>query len=264
VGCTRYNVLRQYQVDHPRRYLALRHHVKGQEINVLQIQKENLCLASRRQVMASLAACASLVPYAAKADDNTPTDSNTKQVVVQTLPSGVKVIDLKEGTGPYPAYGQLVSISYKGYVRVGSSEGSKGVEPPMFEQVSNYLIKHGNGRIIPGLDEGLHTMRVGGSRRIIIPPKLGYVETGLGPVPESFYARFQLNRLLDEMVQSRNGRLIFEVEMLSAFDDEADQGYYGDKSLSPDQFNTLRQNIERSQREAKAAGAGSPLKGPEV
>jgi len=107
-------------------------------------------------------------------------------------------------------------------------------------------------------------MRVGGSRRIIIPPKLGYVETGLGPVPESFYARFQLNRLLDEMVQSRNGRLIFEVEMLSAFDDEADQGYYGDKSLSPDQFNTLRQNIERSQREAKAAGAGSPLKGPEV
>jgi hypothetical protein len=107
-------------------------------------------------------------------------------------------------------------------------------------------------------------MKVGGVRRIIIPPKLGYVDTGLGPVPEGFYARYQLNKLLDQMVADRNGRIIFEVELLSAFDDEADQGYYGDKSLSPDQFNTLRDNLEQKQRAAKAAGKTSPLAGQEA
>ena len=107
-------------------------------------------------------------------------------------------------------------------------------------------------------------MKVGGLRRIIIPPKLGYVDVGLGPVPESPLARFQLNRLLNKMIAAKNGQLIFDVELLNAIDDEADQGYYNDKSLTPEQFNTLRENIEQRQREAKAAGRTSGVVGKEA
>jgi hypothetical protein len=120
-----------------------------------------------------------------------------------------------------------------------------------FNTDTGYLIKHGNGRTVPGLDEGLHTMRVGGKRRIIIPPKLGYTTSGLGPVPVGPYGRWKLNRLIDRMVELRGGNVIFDVEMKSIMDDEADQGYYMDKSLSPEDFSTLRQNIESSQQVAR-------------
>ena len=94
-----------------------------------------------------------------------------------------------------------------------------------------YLIKHGNGMMIAGLDEGLHTMKVGGKRRILIPSKLGYVDTALGPMPEMPWNRWKLNNLLDDMVAVAGGTIIFEVAMLSIVEDEADQGYYSDDSL---------------------------------
>jgi hypothetical protein len=97
-------------------------------------------------------------------------------------------------------------------------------------------------------------MKVGGLRRIIIPPKLGYVDIGLGPIPKSPVSRFKLNRLLEQMVASKNGQIIFDVYLKKVFDDEADQGYYNDRSLTPDEFNTLRENLEKSQRNAKKPG----------
>jgi len=122
-----------------------------------------------------------------------------------------------------------------------------------YDSAPSYLIKHGNGKTIPGLDEGLHTMKVGGVRRIIIPPKLGFVASGLGPLPVSPWDRFKLNSLLDNMVELRAGQLVFDVELRSAIEDEADQGYYSDRSLSPEDFDTLRENIQKSTREAKEA-----------
>jgi len=49
----------------------------------------------------------------------------------------------------------------------------------------------------------------------------------------------------------KGGNFIFDVTLKSIIEDEADQGYYDDQSLSPDEFNTLRQNIEFGQQEAR-------------
>ena len=104
-------------------------------------------------------------------------------------------------------------------------------------------MKHGNGRLVPGLDEGIHTMKVGGVRRLLIPPKLGYIDVGLGPVPQYPWQRYRLNKLLDEMVAIGAGTIIFEVTLLNVIDDEANQGYYTDDSLTPEDFNKLRENL---------------------
>mmetsp|Transcript_2061 Transcript_2061/g.2806 ORF Transcript_2061/g.2806 Transcript_2061/m.2806 type:complete len:326 (+) Transcript_2061:386-1363(+) len=196
------------------------------------------------------------------ATSTSTTNNNKEGVLLYTTKSGLRYIELKEGNGPSPKYGNLVSISYKAFIKLPeSSKLSKNSNLQEYDTDNAYLIKHGNGRIIPGLDEGLHTMKVGGKRRIIIPPKLGYVGPGvLGPLPESPYGRYKLNNLLDEMIAVRGGNVVFDVELKSVIVDEADQGYYEDDSISPEDFNTLRLNMQqnnKSQRDENDGGSGS-------
>ena len=183
-----------------------------------------------------------------------PTSTNVategQSVTVFKTKSGLQYIDIAEGSGSAPKYGNFVSISYKAYVKLPDAKG-QSFELDEFDSDKGYLIKHGNGRTVPGLDEALHTMRVGGKRRVIIPPKLGYTTSGLGPIPVGPYGRWKLNRLIDRMVELRGGNVIFDVEMKSIMEDEADQGYYTDDSLSPDDFSTLRFNLETSQQAAR-------------
>ncbi len=189
------------------------------------------------------------VPFTTAAPE---ASSSAGGVTVYKTKSGLQFIDLVEGSGPTPRYGNFVTISYKAYIKLPDIKGttSKFEE---FDSDAGYLVKHGNGRNVPGLDEGLHTMKVGGKRRIIIPPKLGYVTSGIGPIPVGPVGRWKLNHLLDKMVEVKGGNLIFDVEMRSIIADEADQGYYDDDSLSPEDFDRLRQNIQGAQQAARGA-----------
>ncbi|KAL3796859.1 hypothetical protein HJC23_008812 [Cyclotella cryptica] len=190
------------------------------------------------------------IPQSSAPPESSASNVNGNSVTVFKTKSGLQYIDIVEGTGISPRYGNFVSISYKAYIKFPDIQG-KPSKLDEFDSDGAYLIKHGNGRTVPGLDEGLHTMKVGGKRRIIIPPKLGYVTSGLGPIPPGPYGRWKLNRLLDRMIEVKGGNVIFDVEMRSVIEDEADQGYYEDESLSPEDFNTLRQNLERSQQAAR-------------
>jgi hypothetical protein len=192
------------------------------------------------------------IPRSTAPPTATAANVDGKSVTVFKTRSGLQYIDIAEGTGPTPKYGNFVSIAYKAYIKLPDATG-KSYKLDEFDSDRGYLVKHGNGRTVPGLDEGLHTMRVGGKRRVIVPPKLGYVTSGLGPIPVGPYGRWKLNRLIDRMVELRGGNVIFDVEMNSIMEDEADQGYYTDESLSPEDFGTLRQNIEASQQAARAA-----------
>eukprot|EP00612_Vaucheria_litorea_P005309 CAMPEP_0171460136 /NCGR_PEP_ID=MMETSP0945-20130129/5127_1 /TAXON_ID=109269 /ORGANISM="Vaucheria litorea, Strain CCMP2940" /LENGTH=117 /DNA_ID=CAMNT_0011986267 /DNA_START=305 /DNA_END=656 /DNA_ORIENTATION=+ len=89
-----------------------------------------------------------------------------------------------------------------------------------------YLIKHGNGKQIQGLEIGLHGMKVGG--------KEGYMETGLGPIPANSFRRNRLSKMLQNM--KKDGELVFDVELLEIFDDEADVGYYTDETFSKEEI----------------------------
>lgn len=194
------------------------------------------------------------VPQSTAPPESKSQSEDGKSVTVFKTKSGLQYIDLVEGTGPSPRYGNFVSISYKAYIKLPDVQG-KPAKLDSFDADPAYLVKHGNGRTVPGLDEGIHTMKVGGKRRIIIPPKLGYVTSGLGPIPPGPVGRWKLNNLLDKMVELKGGNLVFDVEMRSVIEDEADQGYYDDESLSPEDFNTLRQNIESSQQAARGNNA---------
>jgi FKBP-type peptidyl-prolyl cis-trans isomerase len=191
---------------------------------------------------------ATVAPTAVSAADDT-TVPKPEGVSVYQLPSGVKYLELVPGTGRSPAYGQLCSVQYKAYVKLPASAKDPNPSPIQFDSDNGYLIKHGNGRIVPGFDEGLHSMKVGGRRRILVPNKLGY-KFGLGPVPEMPWDRWRLNSMLDKMEGMKGGTIVFEVTLLSVMDDEADQGYYQDSALTEDEFETLKVNLRQKTADA--------------
>jgi hypothetical protein len=203
---------------------------------------------TRRQTLAATLASAGLVLGSASSAIAAPAE---EEVPLFQLPSGLKYVELKEGIGATPRYGQLLSISYKGYIKLPASKEDRNPQPQLFGQSAAYLIKHGNSRTIEGLDQGLHTMKVGGSRRLVIPAKMGYTRGGLGPLPPSPWDRYRLNNLLDDMVRLQGGSLVFEVTLLSSMNDEADQGYYEDGSPTPEEFERLRSSIQRKAAAAK-------------
>ena len=95
-----------------------------------------------------------------------------------TTPSGLRIIDVKPGTGPVPQAGQTVTVNYTGWLFVDGKKGKKF--DSSFDRGEPFSFTLGRGQVIKGWDEGLATMHVGGKRTLIIPPELGYGASGAG------------------------------------------------------------------------------------
>jgi peptidylprolyl isomerase len=93
---------------------------------------------------------------------------------IQSTPSGLRYIDLKAGTGATPKPGQTVTVNYTGWLLNGTKFDASADHGQAFS------FAFGQGQVIKGWDEGLSTMKVGGQRRLIIPPDLGYGTRGAG------------------------------------------------------------------------------------
>lgn len=153
--------------------------------------------------------------------------------------SGLKYFDLVEGTiGKTPRYGQLVSFYYTTYYKATPESPLDFVDSSFVSGKRPFLHKHGNGRIVRGIDEGLHTMKVGGKRRLVVPKSIGYNEFGLGPLPEDGGRRRKLGALLD-LLDKDQGELIFDIELVLVAEDENDQGYYDDVAVSQEEVRKL-------------------------
>jgi len=93
-----------------------------------------------------------------------------------TTESGLKYYDLEVGEGPSPEAGQLVSVHYTGWLEDGTKFDSS------LDRGQPITFPIGVGQVIPGWDEGVSTMKVGGQRQLVIPSKLAYGEQGAGGV----------------------------------------------------------------------------------
>lgn len=93
-----------------------------------------------------------------------------------TTDSGLKYYDIAEGEGPTPEVGQIVSVNYTGWLADGTKFDSSldfGV-PFQFPVGQEY--------VIPGWDEGVASMKVGGKRQLVVPAELAFGSEGIGDV----------------------------------------------------------------------------------
>ena len=112
-----------------------------------------------------------------------------------TMDSGLRVIDLVEGTGDQPAPGQTVTVDYTGWM--GGFDNADGKFDSSKDRRKPLTFPVGIGRVIPGWDEGVLGMKVGGKRRMTIPPILGYgVKRGVaGVIPANATLYFEVELL---------------------------------------------------------------------
>ena len=92
-----------------------------------------------------------------------------------TTESGLTYQDLRCGRGPEAVGGSSVTIRYTAALEDGTQFDSS------VSQGGSFVFPLGRGQVIEGLDEGIRGMRVGGARRLEIPPELGYGDAGFPP-----------------------------------------------------------------------------------
>lgn len=156
--------------------------------------------------------------------------------------SGLKFVDFEEGKGPRPKWGDIIRIQYVAYTI--SPDGNSLVKEDSSygrNRDEGFFIHHGNGEMVLGLEEALHSMAVGGRRRAIIPPDLAYNDIDLGPVPPAAWTR----RKFSQHLSNGDGTVVFDIELLSVAPDPDDRGYYDDLTPDDDELVELADNAAR-------------------
>jgi peptidylprolyl isomerase len=103
--------------------------------------------------------------------------------------TGLGIIDIETGTGETPEAGQTLAVHYTGWLSDGTKFDSS------LDRGTPFEFALGQGQVIPGWDEGLATMNVGGIRRLILPPELAYGEAGRPGIPPNAELTFDIQLL---------------------------------------------------------------------
>jgi FKBP-type peptidyl-prolyl cis-trans isomerase FkpA len=122
-------------------------------------------------------------------------DSNPITPTPTIPPQSFTVLDLRVGTGAEAVAGKRLTVHYALWFFSTTGTDGKGQLIQTSVGSTPFSFTLGQADVIPGWDQGLVGMKVGGVRRLIVPPALAYGATGNGPIPP-------------------NTNLVFEIELL--------------------------------------------------
>lgn len=122
--------------------------------------------------------------------ESSPNPTATGSAKIITMQDGLTIQDETVGTGMVASSGKKVTVNYVGTLTDGTKFDSS------YDRNQPFSFNLGAGEVIKGWDEGVAGMKIGGKRKLTIPPALGYGESGAGGVIPP------------------NATLIFEVELL--------------------------------------------------
>ncbi|TVU32739.1 hypothetical protein EJB05_24495 [Eragrostis curvula] len=173
-------------------------------------------LTRRHLFLAAAATAASTLPTAA-------VSAATPRFADIPGSGGVKALDLREGSGEVPVEGDQVAIHY--YGRLAAKQGWRFDSTYDHKDETGdpmpFVFTIGSGKVISGIEAAVKSMRVGGLRRVIIPPSQGYQNTSQEPIPPNFFDRQRLFTTIFNPTRLANGEgstlgtLIFDIELIS-------------------------------------------------
>ena len=108
----------------------------------------------------------------------------------QTMNNGLVIEDIKIGDGQEVEKFNIVTVNYTGLLENGTKFDSS-LNPAR----TPFRFTVGAGQVIKGWDEGLMGMKVGGKRKLTIPPELGYGSRDNGPIPANSTLIFEIDLL---------------------------------------------------------------------
>ena len=152
-----------------------------------------------KRILASICAVAGLAAAGCIDGSTGPSCQQVSSLVTGTsgdtvtIVSGLRYIETQVGTGVAAQSCQLSSVNYVGQLTDGT----------VFDQGDGYTVFPGSGQSIIGFEQGVVGMKIGGTRRLIIPPSLGY-----GSTP-----RYDANG--NEVIPA-NSTLVFDLELVGA------------------------------------------------
>uniref|UniRef100_A0A0D9VCN3 peptidylprolyl isomerase n=1 Tax=Leersia perrieri TaxID=77586 RepID=A0A0D9VCN3_9ORYZ len=187
------------------------------KIQAATIAEAHAPTVSRRHLLLASAASSTLPTAAASAAAAAPPFAE--------IPGsgGVKALDLRESSGDVPSDGDQVAIHY--YGRLAAKQGWRFDSTYDHKDETGdpmpFVFTVGAGNVIPGIEAAVKSMRVGGLRRVIIPPSQGYQNTSQEPIPPNFFDRQRLFTTIFNPTRLANGEgstlgtLIFDIELIS-------------------------------------------------
>lgn len=117
------------------------------------------------------------------ASSGTADATSAASASTSSAPMTLQTTDLKVGTGPAITPGQVAVVHYTGWLYSESAPDHKGQKfDSSRDRNQPFAFPLGGGQVIPGWDQGVAGMQVGGQRRLVIPPDLGYGARGAGGV----------------------------------------------------------------------------------
>ena len=132
----------------------------------------------------------------AHAGDRRAPDAPARFAQHERTASGLKIAELAAGEGAEAAPGTQVTVEYTGWI--ANADGTPGKRfDSTYDRGEPMRVTLGKGQLIPGWEEGLVGMKVGGKRQLVIPPELGYGAKGAGQIVPP------------------NATLIFDVELVA-------------------------------------------------
>ena len=103
--------------------------------------------------------------------------------------NGLQIEDIVVGTGAEAVAGKMVTVNYLGTLNSGAKFDSS------YDRSEPFTFTLGAGQVIKGWDEGVVGMKIGGKRRLKIPPDLAYGNRAIGPIPANSALNFEVELL---------------------------------------------------------------------
>lgn len=129
--------------------------------------------------------------------------------------SGIQIIDFKVGDNNFPQWGSLLKVKYVAYIKIG--QDIKKIDST-YERKDVFTFQHGNGELNVAFEEAVHSMQIGGKRRVVVKINSEKEVLNSGPISPLTGIRQELKNLFKNNIKNNKVYLIYDIELTEIID----------------------------------------------